>query len=105
MTEKALQKAVALIYDGKGAPQVSAKGFGDDAEAIIELAQKSGVPLCENAPLVDLLSRLELGDEIPQELYIAVAHIISFAYQLSQKSAPQALEKTIIPGPLKPPSF
>ncbi|HMW49967.1 MAG TPA: EscU/YscU/HrcU family type III secretion system export apparatus switch protein [Cellvibrionaceae bacterium] len=97
--ETVLQKAVALIYDGKGAPQVSAKGSGDDAQAIIELAQKAGVPLCENAPLVDLLSRLELGDEIPQELYIAVAHIIAFAYQISQKAAPNVQEKTIMPGP------
>jgi flagellar biosynthesis protein len=97
--EKQLQKAVALIYDGKGAPQVSAKGRGEDAQAIIELAQNAGVPLCENAPLVDLLSRLELGDEIPQELYIAVAHIIAFAYQISQKSAPQEQVKTILPGP------
>jgi flagellar biosynthesis protein len=97
--EKQLQKAVALIYDGKGAPQVSAKGMGEDAHAIIELAQNAGVPLCENAPLVDLLSRLELGDEIPQELYIAVAHIIAFAYQISQKSVPQVQEKTILPGP------
>ncbi|HEY6528334.1 MAG TPA: EscU/YscU/HrcU family type III secretion system export apparatus switch protein [Cellvibrionaceae bacterium] len=99
METKTLQKAVALIYDGKGAPQVSAKGLGDEAQAIIELAQKAGVPLCENAPLVDLLSRLELGDEIPQELYIAVAHIIAFAYQISQKAAPSVKEKTILPGP------
>lgn len=97
--EKTLQKAVALIYDGKGAPQVSAKGTGDEAQTIIELAQNAGVPLCENAPLVDLLSRLELGDEIPQELYIAVAHIIAFAYQISQKNAPRVQEKTILPGP------
>lgn len=97
--EKTLQKAVALIYDGKGAPQVSAKGAGEDAQAIIELAQQAGVPLCENAPLVDLLSRLELGDEIPQELYIAVAHIIAFAYHLSQKPAPIVQEKTILKGP------
>lgn len=99
METQILQKAVALIYDGTGAPQVSAKGQGSDAQAIIELAQQAGVPLCENAPLVDLLSRLELGDEIPQELYIAVAHIISFAYQLSQKKAPTIKEKTVLPGP------
>ncbi|HRH77962.1 MAG TPA: EscU/YscU/HrcU family type III secretion system export apparatus switch protein [Cellvibrionaceae bacterium] len=97
--DKNLQKAVALIYDGKGAPQVSAKGLGEEAQTIIELAQNAGVPLCENAPLVDLLWRLELGDEIPQELYIAVAHIIAFAYQISQKSAPIVPEKTLVPGP------
>ena len=99
MEAKPIQKAVALIYDGLGAPQISAKGAGEDAQAIIELAQKAGVPLCENAPLVDLLSRLELGDEIPQELYIAVAHIIAFAYQISNKTAPIPITKTIMPGP------
>ena len=99
MESGALQKAIALVYDGKGAPQISAKGQGEEAQAIIELAQKAGVPLCENAPLVDLLSRLELGDEIPQELYLAVAHIISFAYQISQKTAPEVTTKTLFTSP------
>jgi flagellar biosynthesis protein len=43
------------------------------------------VPLCDNAALVDLLVTLELGDEIPEALYIAVAYIIAFAYQLEGK--------------------
>ena len=80
-----LQKAVALFYDGQNAPHVSAKGVGDVAEQIIAIANEHGVPLCDNGPLVDLLVTLELGDEIPETLYIAVAYIIAFAYQLEGK--------------------
>ena len=80
-----LQKAVALYYDGKNAPHVSAKGTGEVAQQIIAIAQEHGVPLCDNSALVDLLVTLELGDEIPEALYIAVAYIIAFAYQLEGK--------------------
>lgn len=80
-----LQKAVALYYDGKNAPHVSAKGTGEVAEQIIAIAREHGVPLCDNSALVDLLVTLELGDEIPEALYIAVAYIIAFAYQLEGK--------------------
>lgn len=80
-----LQKAVALYYDGKNAPHVSAKGTGAVAQQIIAIAEQHGVPLCDNSTLVDLLVTLELGDEIPEALYIAVAYIIAFAYQLEGK--------------------
>lgn len=82
---QALQKAVALYYDGNNAPHVSAKGTGDLAKQIIAIAREHDVPLCDNASLVDLLVTLELGDEIPEALYIAVAYIIAFAYQLEGK--------------------
>jgi len=85
-TSTELQKAVALYYDGNNAPHVSAKGTGEVAEQIMAIARESGVPLCDNAPLVDLLVTLELGDEIPEALYIAVAYIIAFAYQLEGKT-------------------
>lgn len=85
-TNTELQKAVALYYDGNNAPHVSAKGTGAVAEQIMAIARESGVPLCDNAPLVDLLVTLELGDEIPEALYIAVAYIIAFAYQLEGKT-------------------
>lgn len=80
-----LQKAVALFYDGQNTPHISAKGTGDVAEQIIAIANEHGVPLCDNGALVDLLVTLELGDEIPETLYIAVAYIIAFAYQLEGK--------------------
>lgn len=80
-----VQKAVALFYDGKNAPHVSAKGTGAIAQEIINIANEHNIPLCDNSELVDLLVSLELGDEIPTSLYIAVAHIIAFAYELEGK--------------------
>lgn len=80
--ERELRSAVALFYDGEQAPTITAKGEGLVAEEIIQIAEENGVPLCDNAPLVDLLSQLELGDSIPEELYIAVAHVIAFAYKV-----------------------
>jgi len=77
--------AVALHYDGKNAPRVTAKGTGELAEKIIALAKEHGIPLQENAALAALLAKLELGDEIPEALYLAVAEVIAFAYLLSGK--------------------
>lgn len=77
-----LQKAVALFYDGKGAPQITAKGVNHEAEEIVALAKAHGVPLCDNPALVELLSYIELGDHVPETLYVAVAHILAFAYGL-----------------------
>lgn len=85
MSEKQPTTAVALHYDGKEAPRVTAKGSGDLAEQIIALAKEHGIPLQEDAALVSLLSKLDLGDEIPQVLYTAVAEIIAFAYILKGK--------------------
>ena len=78
--------AVALQYDGDSAPRVTAKGSGDLAEQIIALAREHEVPLQENAPMVELLSKLELGEEIPPALYLAVAEIIAFAYYISGRT-------------------
>lgn len=80
-----LKKAVALQYDGKQAPTVTAKGLHSQAEEIIALAEEAGVPLCDNAALVDLLTRLELGEEIPFELYTAIAYILAFAFEISHR--------------------
>lgn len=80
--------AVALRYEGKGAPRVTAKGRGLTAERILALAEEHGIPLREDPDLVYLLSQLELGDEIPATLYIAVAEVIAFAYRLSGKPGP-----------------
>lgn len=77
--------AVALKYDGKNTPTVTAKGSHDLAQQIIELAKKHNIPLSENKELVTLLSTLELGEEIPELLYLAVAEVIAFAYMLKGK--------------------
>ena len=77
--------AVALQYDGERAPRVTAKGRDTVAEQIIRLAQRHGVPMQENEALASVLAGVELGDEIPEALYLAVAQIIAFAYHLSGK--------------------
>lgn len=75
--------AVALEYDGERAPRITAKGEGDIAEQIIDLAREHGVPLQENPELVRLLRRIPLGDEIPEALYYTVAEVIAFAYLIA----------------------
>ncbi len=80
--------AVALQYDGESAPRVTAKGRDQVAEQIVELARQHGIPLQENEPLAGMLVRLELGEEIPEALYLAVAQVIAFAYHLSGKLPP-----------------
>ena len=81
-----LKQAVALFYDGNNAPVVTAKGIDEIAEQIIAIAQDSGVPLCDNAELTKLLMTLELGDAIPESLYVCIATIIAFAYELTGKT-------------------
>lgn len=78
--------AVALRYDGENAPTVTAKASGELARRIVDIAREHEVPLFENAHLVRLLAVLELGDEIPHALYLAVADIIAFAYWLNGKT-------------------
>lgn len=79
------RKAVALFYDGDTAPRLTAKGKEELAEKIIAIAREHNVPIREEPELVSLLSRLELGEEIPKELYVAVAELIAFAYMLKGK--------------------
>lgn len=77
--------AVALQYDGETAPRVTAKGGGELAERIIELAREHNIPMQENPVMVQALAQIDLGEEIPETLYLAVAEIIAFAYYLSGK--------------------
>lgn len=72
--------AIALFYDGDNTPRVTAKGFGDLADEIVALAREHGVPLRQDPQLSALLAQLDLGNEIPEELYLAVAEVIAFAY-------------------------
>lgn len=80
--------AVALLYDGENAPRITAKGQGELAEQILAIAEEHGVPLHGDAELAALLSQIPLGDEIPESLYVAIAHVISFAYIVSGKFPP-----------------
>jgi len=77
--------AVALEYDGENAPTVNAKGTGAIAEQIIQLAQQHGIPLQQDKELIEILSDLDPGEEIPENLYRAIAEVIAFAYILSGK--------------------
>lgn len=82
------KKAVALKYyeeNKDSAPKVVAKGRGWIAEKIIEIARHHGIPLKEDDALVEVLSKLELYEEIPVELYKAVAEILVFVYQIKGK--------------------
>jgi flagellar biosynthesis protein len=78
--------AVALKYDGKNAPKVTAKGSGLSAEQILAIAEQHGIPLQAEPELVKILAEIPLGEEIPNELYTAVAEVLSFAYFLSGKT-------------------
>lgn len=83
--KKHQKKAVALKYDyGPSAPTIVAKGSGLLAERIMEVAKEHDVMLHQSPELVEMLSTLELGEEIPESLYLAVAEIIAFAHKLKQ---------------------
>ncbi len=81
-----ITEAIALHYDGSLAPSVTAKGAGHVAKEIYRIAKENNIPLHEDAELASLLSRLDIGDEIPRNLYIAVAEVIAFAYIVSGKA-------------------
>jgi flagellar biosynthesis protein len=75
--------AVALHYDRSGAPRVVAKGKGTLGQKIIEVAKENGIPIEENEVLAGALSNVELGEEIPEDLYKAVAEVLIFVLGLS----------------------
>lgn len=82
----AADEVVALKYEGEGAPRVTAKGRGEIAKQILAIANEHEIPLYQDEQLTALLSQIDLGDEIPQQLYLAVAKVISFIYQLNGES-------------------
>jgi flagellar biosynthesis protein len=81
-------QAVALAYDGEGAPRVVAKGGGDVAARILEVARQHGVPLEHDPALVQLLSRVDLGEQIPRPLFAAVAQVLAFAWSVAGRLPP-----------------
>lgn len=85
MNEENEKRAAALYYDGERAPVVSAAGSGDIAEQIIAIAREHNVPLFENAELLRLLAGIDVGDEIPESLYLCIAQVIAFAYKIQGK--------------------
>ncbi|MCC5792397.1 MAG: EscU/YscU/HrcU family type III secretion system export apparatus switch protein [Legionellaceae bacterium] len=85
MKQKKTQ-AIALKYDGTGAPRVTAKGEQAIAEQIIKIAEEYNIPLHHDPELTQLLAAVELQHEIPQELYVAVAQLLSFLYYITGKT-------------------
>lgn len=78
--------AIALKYDREkdNAPRVIAKGMRLKAEKIREIAKQYGVPFMKNTTLASALYRVDVGQEVPEELYDAVAEVLNFVFQLQQ---------------------
>ena len=81
------KKAVALGYNRQkdNGPKKLATGSGEVAKNIINLAKSHDIPIKEDADLVEVLSKVDLNEEVPPNLYKAVAEIFSFLYQMTNK--------------------
>jgi flagellar biosynthesis protein len=80
------RRASALKYEGTGAPKVVASGSGVIAERILAAAREAGIAVREDAALAEALAGLDLGREIPEDLYTAVAEALAWAYALDAKA-------------------
>jgi flagellar biosynthesis protein len=83
------KKAVALRYnpEKEKAPRVIGKGLGLVAEQILELAREHNIPIHEDRDLVEVLAKLDPGQEIPSETYLIVAEILSFIYKANEAAS------------------
>ena len=77
-----------MRYDGRNdlAPKIIARGRGEFAEKLLELARQHKIPIREDKNLLEILSRLDLNQEIPADVYKAVAEILAFIYRLSNRA-------------------
>ena len=96
-----LKTAVALTYDRlkTKVPSVAASGQGLIAEKIIEIARQHNVPIREDPDLVQLLSKLDLGESIPAELYPVIAEVFAFVYRLNASRGQEPRAQTENPPP------
>ncbi len=80
-----IRKAVALRYDAAAgaAPKVLASGRGEVAARILEKAREAGVEIVQDPDLIEILAQVPIGEEIPEELYHAVAEILAFVYRMN----------------------
>ncbi|HXQ10089.1 MAG TPA: EscU/YscU/HrcU family type III secretion system export apparatus switch protein [Caulobacteraceae bacterium] len=78
--------AVALTYERPRAPRVVATGRGEVGQAIIDAARAHGVPLEQNPELAEALAQVPLDDEIPEDLYRAVATVIAFVLRTAKRA-------------------
>ena len=83
------KKAVALGYNRSqdNAPKVLASGAGEIANKIISIAKEHDIPIKEDPDLIEILSKVEVDQEIPPNLYKAVAEIFSFLYKITNKKS------------------
>lgn len=81
------KRAAAIRYEAAkdDAPRLTAKGSGHVAQRIIELARRNDIPVREDRALVQILSRLDIDQQIPPELYRAVAEILAFVYSANEQ--------------------
>lgn len=95
-------RAAVLRYESHdSAPRVVAKGYGAIADTLIRTAREHGVHVHESPELVELLMRVDMDAEIPPALYLVVAELLAWLYQLDAKAAPAAA-KIILPDTLNP---
>ena len=82
------KSAIALHYDGQQTPTVTAKGYNQLAEHIIEQVKQQGGLIHHDEALVNYLNNLEVGDEIPENLYRIIDELIAFSWLLNGKTPP-----------------
>jgi len=80
------RRVTALRYEGEGSPKVVASGEGHVAEKILAAAQAAGVPVREDPQLAGALGALGVGREVPEELWLAVAEVLAWAYGLERRA-------------------
>jgi len=87
--DKKSPQAVALRYDprSESTPEIVASGRGDLAQQIIAAAKEAGIDIVQDPDLLEVLGRVPVGEEIPAELFQAVAEILAFIYRINGRYA------------------
>ena len=87
MAENETDVAIAIKYDREkdNAPRVIAKGMRLRAEKLREIAKQYNIPIMKNVTLANALYRVDVGQEVPEELYDAVAEVLNFVSALKQE--------------------
>ena len=85
--ENPRKKAVAIKYKPResSTPSVVAKGAGEIADRIVKIAREHGIPVREDPDLVETLSKLDLDQEVPPELYHVIAEVLAWVYKINGK--------------------
>ncbi len=81
-SQRAMREAVALAYGERPVPVVTARGHGEVADRIVAEAQRQGVHVAQDPALLAMLSQVDIDQEIPAEVYTAVAVVLSWVYWL-----------------------